>query len=102
MELSEFKVEELIDLLVNKVKIDVKIEQDVSEILSKRVDLLEQDIVLKQRKRFEQLEIEVKILLEQKALNGGNNRISQKQLKKIMEMTNKGVQGKQETSGLNQ
>jgi hypothetical protein len=73
MELPELKVDELIDLLINKVKIDNKVEIDVSDILTKRFELLEQDIVLKQRRRFEQLEVEVKVLLEQKALNGGNN-----------------------------
>jgi len=56
-------------------------------MVNKRTELLDQDIVLKQRKRFEQLEEEVKILLEQKALNGGNKAITNKQLKQIMEMT---------------
>ena len=62
--MPEFKIDELFDLLANKIKIDGKVEVDVMDILSKRFDLLEQDIVLKQRKRFEQLEVEVKILLE--------------------------------------
>lgn len=91
MEQPELKIDELLDLLANKIKIDGKVEVDVMDILSKRFDLLEQDIVLKQRKRFEQLEVEVKILLEQKALNGGNNQITVKQLKSIMDMTKKGV-----------
>lgn len=91
MEQPELKIDELFDLLANKIKIDGKVEVDVMDILSKRFDLLEQDIVLKQRKRFEQLEVEVKILLEQKALNGGNNQITVKQLKSIMDMTKKGV-----------
>ena len=87
MELPDFKVEELFDLLVNKVKIASPIEDEVNEMMTNRLSLLNQDIVVKQRKRFEQLEEEVKILLEQKALNGGNKGITNKQLKQIMEMT---------------
>ena len=80
MELPDLltQLEGLVDLLANKVKIDQKIEIDVMDILSRRNELLDQDIVLKQRKRFEQLETEVKILLEQKALNGGNKQITTK------------------------
>jgi hypothetical protein len=87
MELPDFKIEELYDLLVNKIKIAPSIEDQVLELIKNRVELLKKDIVLKQRKRFEQLEEEVKILLEQKALNGGNKGITNKQLKSIMEMT---------------
>ena len=87
MELPDFKIEELYDLLVNKIKISPSIEDQVLELMKNRVELLKKDIVLKQRKRFEQLEEEVKILLEQKALNGGNKGITNKQLKSIMEMT---------------
>lgn len=94
MEQPDFKNEEVYELLLNKVKISEAIETDVLELMSKRVELLDQDVVLKQRKRFEQLEEEVKILLEQKALNGGNKQITNKQLKAIMEMTQQGVQGK--------
>jgi hypothetical protein len=94
METPDFKVDEIFDLLVNKVKIGANIEDDVQEMITKRTELLDQDIVLKQRKRFEQLEEEVKILLEQKALNGGNKAITNRQLKQIMEMTQQGVQGK--------
>jgi len=78
MEMPDFKVDEIMDLLVNKVKIGQSIEEEVQELLTKRQELLDQDIVLKQRKRFEQLEEEVKILLEQKALNGGNKAITNK------------------------
>jgi hypothetical protein len=78
MELPDFKVEELFDLLVNKVKIAPPIEDEVNEMMTNRLQLLDQDIVVKQRKRFEQLEEEVKILLEQKALNGGNKGITNK------------------------
>jgi len=46
-------LEGLVDLLANKVKIDQKIEVDVLDIMSRRNELLDQDIVLKQRKRFE-------------------------------------------------
>lgn len=94
MELPDFKVDEIYELLLNKVKIADNIQQDVQDMIKNREDLLDKDIVLKQRKRFEQLEEEVKILLEQKALNGGNKGITNKQLKSIMEMTQQGVQGK--------
>ena len=87
MELPEIKIDELLDMLVNKIKIAASIETDVNELIAKRVDYLDKDIVLKQRKRFEQLEEEVKILLEQKALNGGNRGKTNKQLKQIMDMT---------------
>lgn len=92
--MPDFKVDEILDLLLNRVKIGASIEDEVQEMINKRTELLDQDIVLKQRKRFEQLEEEVKILLEQKALNGGNKVITNKQLKQIMEMTQQGVQGK--------
>ena len=64
MELPESKIDELFDLLANKVKISEKIEVTVMELIKNRFELLEQDVVLKQRRRFEQLEVEVKILLE--------------------------------------
>jgi hypothetical protein len=64
METPEFKIEELYDLLLNKVKIGPEIEDDVQQMIQNRYGLLDKDIVLKQRKRFEQLEEEVKILLE--------------------------------------
>lgn len=64
METPEFKIEELYDLLLNKVKIGPEIEDEVQEMIQNRHGLLDKDIVLKQRKRFEQLEEEVKILLE--------------------------------------
>lgn len=47
MEMPEFKIDELIDLLTNKVKISEKIEVDVVELIKNRFDLLEQDVVLK-------------------------------------------------------
>jgi hypothetical protein len=64
MELPDSKVDELIDLLQNKIKIGTPIEDEVNEMITNRLELLEKDVVLKQRKRFEQLEEEVKILLE--------------------------------------
>lgn len=53
MEQPDFKVEEVYDLLLNKVKIAESIETDVIELMTKRVQLLDSDVVLKQRKRFE-------------------------------------------------
>jgi len=41
MELPELKMDELNDLLVNKVKIDSKIEADVMELIKNRFELLE-------------------------------------------------------------
>ena len=64
METPEFKIEELYDLLLNKVKVGPEIEDEVQQMIQNRYGLLDKDIVLKQRKRFEQLEEEVKILLE--------------------------------------
>lgn len=37
MELPDFKVEELLDLLVNKVKIAVPIEDEVNDMMSYRL-----------------------------------------------------------------
>jgi hypothetical protein len=53
MELPEFKVDEIYELLQNKIKINVNIESEVGEMITSRADLLEKDIVLKQRNRFE-------------------------------------------------
>lgn len=47
MELPEIKIDELLDMLVNKIKIAASIESDVNELLAKRVDYLDKDIVLK-------------------------------------------------------
>jgi len=41
MELPEFKVDELADLLTSKVKINEKIESDVLEHIKNRFELLE-------------------------------------------------------------
>ena len=42
-------------------------------ILGKRIEHLENDVVTKQRSRFELLEARVKELLEERALSGGGN-----------------------------
>lgn len=47
METPEFKVEDLQDLLQNKVKVGAEIEDAVQEMLKTRQELLEKDIVLK-------------------------------------------------------
>jgi len=47
MELPEIKIDELLDMLVNKIKIASSIESDVNELIAKRVDYLDKDIVLK-------------------------------------------------------
>jgi len=47
MELPDFKVDDVYDLLLNKVKIAPNIEADVVELMTKRAELLDQDIVLK-------------------------------------------------------
>lgn len=52
MEIPDFKVEEILDLLVNKVKITAPIEDEVNAMIQSRMQLLEQDVVVKQRKRF--------------------------------------------------
>jgi hypothetical protein len=53
MELPDVKVDELIDLLSNKIKIGTPIEDEVNDMIARRLELLDQDVVLKQRKRFE-------------------------------------------------
>lgn len=52
---------------------------------SDRFECLDQDIVKKQRKRFEILEERVKQMLEQKSLNGGDTKFNTKQLKDLMD-----------------
>lgn len=47
MEMPDFKVDEIMDLLVNKIKVGQSIEDEVQEMINKRVELLDQDIVLK-------------------------------------------------------
>jgi hypothetical protein len=61
------------------------------DLLSGRVTNLNQDIVVKQRQRFELLEDKVKTLLEQKALSDGNNQVTVKQLKRIVDDTEEGI-----------
>lgn len=41
MESPDFKIEELFDLLVNKVKIASPIEDEVNHLMTSRLDLLE-------------------------------------------------------------
>jgi LPS O-antigen subunit length determinant protein (WzzB/FepE family) len=52
MEIPDFKVEEILDLLVNKVKIAAPIEDEINAMIQSRLQLLDQDVVMKQRKRF--------------------------------------------------
>ena len=52
MEIPDFKVEEILDLLVNKVKIAAPIEDEINSMIQSRLQLLDQDVVIKQRKRF--------------------------------------------------
>lgn len=55
--------------------------------MDQRLTNLDNDIVIKQRDRFAQLEKNVKVMLERKALNGGNNQITPAQLQKILQQT---------------
>jgi len=52
MEIPDFKVEEILDLLVNKVKIAAPIEDEINSMIQSRLQLLDQDVVIKQRRRF--------------------------------------------------
>jgi len=82
MEMPEFTVDQILDALQTKLKNPDNTE--VLELIKNRIVNLVDDVVLKQRTRFKQLEEKVKIMLEQKSLNGGNNQITAAQLKKIL------------------
>jgi len=83
--MPEFTVDQILDALQTKLKNPDN--TDVLELLKNRIANLVDDVVLKQRTRFKQLEEKVKIMLEQKSLNGGNNQITPAQLKKILSDT---------------
>jgi hypothetical protein len=53
-------------------------EEGVMGLLNARKENLNQDIVVKQRKRFMILEEKVKQMLESRTLSGGENRITSK------------------------
>jgi hypothetical protein len=73
MEMPDANLEELAETLDSKVKCSDAVMEGVLAILSKRLENLDSDIVVKQRHRFEVLEEKVKTMLEQKALSDGNN-----------------------------
>lgn len=87
--MPEFTMDIIIEAL-SKVKVDETIAALISELMDNRISNLNEDIVIKQRERFQQLEEKVKIMLEQKALNGGNNQITAAQLQKILQATKEG------------
>ena len=70
MELPETDLNELNDTLNTKVKVDHATEEGVITLLKNRIENLNQDIVVKQRSRFQILEEKVKEMLEQ-----NNNKI---------------------------
>ena len=72
MEIPETDLDELSELLSSKVVVSQDKTVKVLELLTSRVTNLDQDIVVKQRQRFELLEDKVKALLEHKALSDGN------------------------------
>ena len=91
MEIPETDIDELSELLAGKVQIQEDSIEEVIELLKGRVDNLNQDIVVKQRQRFELLEDKVKTMLEKKALSDGNNQVTTKQLKQIMSDTEESI-----------
>lgn len=86
MEDPQFTTDQIIEALA-KIKFDEATEDLIKELIDSRIRNLDEDIVIKQRERFQQLEEKVKIMLEQKALNGGNNQITPAQLQKILYAT---------------
>lgn len=85
MEMPEFTLEVIIESLA-KIKVGEDTDQQIQDMIEKRLSNLDSDIVIKQRDRFAQLEEKVKIMLERKALNGGNNsQITPAQLQRIMQ-----------------
>ena len=106
LELPETDLNELNETLTNKVKIDTATEEGVIGLLNARKENLNQDIVVKQRKRFMILEEKVKQMLESRTLSGGENRITTKQLQKIMAETELSIKqtemGKKDQAGSQQ
>jgi hypothetical protein len=78
MELPETDLNELNDTLNTKVKVDHATEEGVITLLKNRIENLNQDIVVKQRSRFQILEEKVKEMLERRTLSGGENKITTK------------------------
>ena len=78
MELPETDLNELNDTLNTKVKVDQTTEEGVITLLKNRIENLNQDIVVKQRSRFQILEEKVKEMLERRTLSGGENKITTK------------------------
>jgi hypothetical protein len=78
MELPETDLNELNDTLNTKVKVDLTAEEGVITLLKNRIENLNQDIVVKQRSRFQILEEKVKEMLEKRTLSGGENKITTK------------------------
>lgn len=73
MELPESNMQEVAEFLNTKLQITCEEYQPILDSVEKRVQNLNEDVVVKQRKRFEILEEKVKEMLEQKTLSGGQN-----------------------------
>jgi hypothetical protein len=97
MEQPDTNLEELAEILDAKIKTAPESTEGVLKILENRLSNLDQDIVVKQRHRFEMLENKVKTMLEQKALSDGNGQVqvTAKQLKQIMVETEEGIKQEQ-------
>ncbi len=78
MENPETDLEELQRILTETVRTNPDDMLSVLDINDNRKKNLDQDIVVKQRQRFELLEEKVKTLLEERTLSGGSNQITAK------------------------
>lgn len=78
MEQPETDLDELAKILNDSIRMNPTDLEKNLEILEKRTENLDSDIVVKQRQRFELLEEKVKTLLEERTLSGGNNQITTK------------------------
>ena len=78
MENPETDLEELQRILTETVRTNPDDMLPVLDINDNRKKNLDQDIVVKQRQRFELLEEKVKTLLEERTLSGGSNQITAK------------------------
>ena len=84
--MPDCNLEELQATLEDKIKVGDELMDAVLALLDKRVSNLNQDIVAKQRARFQMLEQKVQKMLEQKALGGGTSTgIKTSNLQKMME-----------------
>ena len=86
--MPDVNLDELAELLENKISASDEIQEDVLQLLAKRGENLENDRVEKQRKRFELLEEKIQKRLEQKSLGGNFTGV---QTKKLQKMTEGGV-----------